>query len=99
MPSLTVPKAGLSLDPSLAKGGFDAYNVTLPDNVIEDMIKCVRNGKGIQLSLGPNPVSSIVLIVGSGGIVSGGQWLAIMLLSQLSTIGLTFNNSNCVERN
>lgn len=31
--------------------------LTLSDSVIEDMIKCVRNGKAIQLSLGLDPVS------------------------------------------
>ncbi len=34
-----------------------AFTISLSDNVIESMIKCVQNGDDIQLALGPNPVS------------------------------------------
>jgi len=33
--------------------------LTLNDDVIEDMIKCVRSGEAIQLSLGLDTVSSV----------------------------------------
>jgi RNA polymerase II elongation factor ELL len=62
MPSLTIPKSGLSLrsGKSSAKSDLpdtDIFTLTLADSVIEDMIKCVRDGKLIQLSLGKDPVS------------------------------------------
>jgi len=62
MPSLVIPDTGLSLDsahhaakhaPSVA----NIYGLTLSDDVIDQMIKCVQNGKEIQLSLGQHPVS------------------------------------------
>ena len=34
-----------------------AFAISLSDSAIEDMIKRVQNGEGIQLSLGENPVS------------------------------------------
>lgn len=61
MNSLKVPESGLQLEGSTGKDASlppQAFAVTLSDNVIEDMIKCVQNGDGIQLSLGANPVSS-----------------------------------------
>lgn len=60
MNSLKVPDSGLRLesspdyDSSLPR---QAFAITLNDNVIEDMIKCVQGGGDIQLALGPNPVS------------------------------------------
>lgn len=61
MNSLKVPESGLQLEGSTGKDASlpsQAFAVTLSDNVIEDMIKCVQNGDGIQLALGANPVSS-----------------------------------------
>ena len=63
MPSLKVPDSGLLLEgpgskpsPSLPT---QAFAITLSDNVIEDMIKCVQSGEDIELSLGSSPVSAI----------------------------------------
>lgn len=61
MASLRVPDTGLQLDASGTAGTVppnQAFAVTLSDNVIEDMIKCVQNGEDIQLSLGSTPVST-----------------------------------------
>ncbi|CCT62713.1 uncharacterized protein FFUJ_00705 [Fusarium fujikuroi IMI 58289] len=58
MNSLKVPESGLQLEGSTGKDASlpsQAFAVTLSDNVIEDMIKCVQNGDGIQLALGANP--------------------------------------------
>lgn len=66
MNSLKVPESGLQLEGSTGKDASlpsQAFAVTLSDNVIEDMIKCVQNGDGIQLALGANPVSSEPLVV------------------------------------
>ncbi|KAF4630807.1 hypothetical protein G7Y89_g7327 [Cudoniella acicularis] len=58
MPSLVIPESGVSLRSShetSAKHGAappEVLGLTLTDNVIEEMIKCVQNGKPIQLSLG-----------------------------------------------
>ncbi|KAF9773059.1 hypothetical protein IL306_009173 [Fusarium sp. DS 682] len=60
MNSLKVPESGLQLEGSTGKDASlpsQAFALTLSDIVIEDMIKCVQNGDGIQLSLGANPVS------------------------------------------
>ncbi|KAF4955727.1 hypothetical protein FSARC_11788 [Fusarium sarcochroum] len=58
MNSLKVPESGLQLEGSTGKDASlpsQAFALTLSDVVIEDMIKCVQNGDGIQLSLGSNP--------------------------------------------
>lgn len=58
MNSLKVPEGGLQLEGSAGKDASlpsQAFALTLSDVVIEDMIKCVQNGDGIQLSLGANP--------------------------------------------
>ncbi|KAF4339107.1 COM1 [Fusarium beomiforme] len=58
MNSLKVPESGLQLQGSTGKDASlpsQAFALTLNDFVIEDMIKCVQNGDGIQLSLGANP--------------------------------------------
>ncbi|KAF5012087.1 hypothetical protein FDECE_1861 [Fusarium decemcellulare] len=58
MNSLKVPESGLQLEGSTGKDATlpsQAFALTLSDVVIEDMIKCVQNGDGIQLSLGANP--------------------------------------------
>ena len=60
MPSLTIPEGGLQLESSPKSSNFlplQAFGLTLSDNVIEDMIKCVQDGDQIELSLGSNPVS------------------------------------------
>jgi RNA polymerase II elongation factor ELL len=62
MPVLGIPKSGLPLGGSLSSakpGGVhpEVFSLSLTDSVIEDMIKCVRNGKSIELSLGNDPVS------------------------------------------
>lgn len=58
MNSLKVPDSGLLLESSAGKDAglpSQAFALSLSDNVIEDMIKCVQNGDGIQLALGGNP--------------------------------------------
>lgn len=60
MNSLKVPESGLQLEGSTGKDATlpsQAFALSLSDVLIEDMIKCVQNGDGIQLSLGANPVS------------------------------------------
>ncbi|KAI5467306.1 hypothetical protein BGZ63DRAFT_370867 [Mariannaea sp. PMI_226] len=57
MNSLKVPDSGWELEGS--GNGLhlppQAFALTLSDNVIEDMIQCVKNGDGIELSLGATP--------------------------------------------
>ncbi|KAG9229370.1 hypothetical protein BJ875DRAFT_387499 [Amylocarpus encephaloides] len=58
MPSLVIPESGMSLGSAgdgSGMGPSTAFAVALSDAVIEDMIKCVQNGKPIQLSLGEHP--------------------------------------------
>ncbi|RYP62654.1 hypothetical protein DL769_007216 [Monosporascus sp. CRB-8-3] len=58
MSVLTVPNNGLQLESSAKSSNFlplQAFGITLSDNDIEDMIKCVQNGDQIELSLGSNP--------------------------------------------
>ncbi|KAF5024812.1 hypothetical protein F66182_3113 [Fusarium sp. NRRL 66182] len=58
MNSLKVPESGLQLEGSTGQDASlpsQAFALTLSDVVIEDMIKCVQNGDGIQLSLGAQP--------------------------------------------
>ncbi|KAF4976971.1 hypothetical protein FZEAL_6442 [Fusarium zealandicum] len=58
MNSLKVPESGLQLEGSAGKDAslpLQAFALTLSDVVIEDMIKCVQNGDGVQLALGANP--------------------------------------------
>lgn len=61
MNSLKIPNNGLMLK---ASAGRDvgplppqAFAISLNDNVIEGMIKCVQNGEDISLALGARPVS------------------------------------------
>jgi RNA polymerase II elongation factor ELL len=54
-----VPDSGLALESSakaMAGLPMQAFAITLSDSVIENMIECVQNGQGIQLSLGSSPV-------------------------------------------
>ncbi|KAF4999180.1 hypothetical protein FGRMN_2639 [Fusarium graminum] len=58
MNSLKVPESGLLLEGSTGKDASlpsQAFALSLSDVLIEDMIKCVQNGDGIQLSLGASP--------------------------------------------
>ena len=60
MNSLKVPESGLSLQGSSGNDSNlppQAFPITLNDNVIEDMIKCVQGGGDIELALGSIPVS------------------------------------------
>lgn len=60
MNSLKVPENGLTLhgtsnnDTNIPP---QAFAITLNDNIIEDMIKCVQGGNDIELVLGTKPVS------------------------------------------
>lgn len=61
MASLRVPDTGLQLESSGTPGPAapnQAFALTLSNNVIEDMIKCVQNDGEIHLSLGSAPVST-----------------------------------------
>ncbi|TDZ60552.1 hypothetical protein CTRI78_v004911 [Colletotrichum trifolii] len=58
MSSLKVPDSGLILESSGASGNPvppQAFTISLSDHVLEDMIKCVQSGEGLQLSLGSSP--------------------------------------------
>jgi RNA polymerase II elongation factor ELL len=58
MNSLKVPESGLQLEGPTGKDASlpsQAFALTLSDVLIEDMIKCVQNGDGVQLSLGASP--------------------------------------------
>ncbi|KEY70466.1 hypothetical protein S7711_08662 [Stachybotrys chartarum IBT 7711] len=58
MNSLKVPEQGLRLESNAGNESAlpsQAFAITLSDNVIEDMIKCVQEGSGIQLALGSTP--------------------------------------------
>ncbi|KAK0118047.1 hypothetical protein ONS95_012357 [Cadophora gregata] len=61
MPSLVIPESGLTLHSSQgspSKAGSsppDVFGLTLTDSVIEEMIRCVQNGKELQLSFGEQP--------------------------------------------
>lgn len=61
MNSLKIPDHGLMLKGSAPRdvGPLppQAFAISLSDNVIEGMIKCVQDGEGIQLALGARPVS------------------------------------------
>ena len=54
----------------------DVFGLTLTDAVIEEMIKCVQNGKGLQLSLGEHPVSSQSIIWAFRDV--DGRWLVVV---------------------
>ncbi|KAM3069298.1 hypothetical protein ACMFMG_010805 [Clarireedia jacksonii] len=58
-PSLDIPFAGLKLEshhPSTKSAPVpSAIGLSLSDGMIEDMIRCVQNGKPIELSLGGSP--------------------------------------------
>lgn len=59
MSTLTIPDTGLRLESSPDSMGslpMQAFGITLDDNMIEDMIRCVENGQSIEVTLGSNPV-------------------------------------------
>ena len=58
---LNISESGLLLESSAkAVAGLptQAFAIQLSGSAIEDMIACVQNGGGIQLSMGSNPVSA-----------------------------------------
>ncbi|CCU82767.1 hypothetical protein BGHDH14_bgh03053 [Blumeria hordei DH14] len=58
MSSLSVPDTGMTIKPPSAQTSTSlrpAIGLTLPDGIIEAMIKCVQAGNPIQLSLSENP--------------------------------------------
>lgn len=60
--ALNISEGGLLLDSSAkAMAGLptQAFAIQLSGSDIEDMIACVQNGGGLQLSMGSNPVSTI----------------------------------------
>lgn len=60
MNSLKIPESGVLLKGSPSDDSDpvpqQAFAISLSDNVIEDMIKCVQDGEDIQLALGASPV-------------------------------------------
>ena len=68
MASLTLPEAGILLespqmDASKLRAAPRAIGLTLTDEMIEDMIRCVQNNKPIQLCLGEAPVSNYLRLL------------------------------------
>jgi RNA polymerase II elongation factor ELL len=68
MPALKIPDDGLLVEGPASNNNssslpLQAFAITLSDNVIEDMIKCVQNGGDIQLSLGNSPVSRFRIVI------------------------------------
>lgn len=61
MSSLKIPDNGVMLKGSASADAgslpHQAFAISLSDNVIENMIKCVQTGGDISLALGENPVS------------------------------------------
>lgn len=63
MAALRIPNAGLQLEssPGLRDSlPMQAFGIMLNDSMIEDMIKSVRSGQDVELTLGSSPVSSIL---------------------------------------
>lgn len=59
--SFEIPSDGLKLESSASSAlPLQAFAIGLSDCDIDGMIECIRNGQGIQLSLGSSPVSSFV---------------------------------------
>lgn len=61
-----IPETGLQLESSVKSADtlpLQAFAITLSDNVIEDLIRCVQNEEEIKLSLGNVPVSAKCLPV------------------------------------
>lgn len=62
MPNLAIPDTGLQLEsppnPPAALP-MQAFGLVLNDDVIEDMIRCFRDGESLELCLGNTPVSSV----------------------------------------
>ena len=61
MPNLAIPDTGLQLEsPSNPPAALpmQAFGLVLNDDVIEDMIRCFRDGENLELCLGNAPVSS-----------------------------------------
>ncbi|KAI1821272.1 hypothetical protein F4861DRAFT_519544 [Xylaria intraflava] len=58
MAALTIPDAGLQLESSPSSRDLlpmQAFGITLDDGMIEDMIRCVRGGQNVELTLGSAP--------------------------------------------
>lgn len=66
MNSLKIPDNGVMLKGSAGKDTAplppQAFAISLSDDVINGMIRCVQNGQDLQLALGANPVSTILSI-------------------------------------
>lgn len=65
-----IPETGLHLESSAKSADtlpLQAFALTINDNVIEDLIKCVQDGGEPKLSLGNTPVSAHSLLVPNGG--------------------------------
>jgi hypothetical protein len=64
MSVLVIPDNGLQLESSDSSDflPMQAFGITLNDSMIEDMIKCVQNGQKIDLVLGSNPVSRVLVL-------------------------------------
>jgi hypothetical protein len=99
MPSLVIPESGLSIGssrnaPSKAGPVQDVFGLTLNDGVIEEMIRCVQNGKPIHLSFGEHPVSFLFLcklLLESLGNYRGARYSCYCCSS---TMGIKHNRDN-----
>ena len=64
MPTLDIPASGLSFESvserTSKSTSQDIIGLTLTDDLIEEMIQCVQNGKQIHLSLGSRPVRPLI---------------------------------------
>lgn len=63
MNSLKIPESGVLLRSAPGEDSDplpqQAFTISLSDNVIEGMIRCVQDGGDLQLALGSNPVGAI----------------------------------------
>ncbi|KAI8955063.1 hypothetical protein F4801DRAFT_531087 [Xylaria longipes] len=58
MAALKIANAGLQLESSPSSRDslpLQAFGITLNDNMIEDMIRCVQGGQNVEVTLGNNP--------------------------------------------
>jgi malonyl CoA-acyl carrier protein transacylase len=61
--TLKIPDGGLLLEGPSGKDPNvppQAFAITLNDNIIESLIKCVQNGENLELALGKTPVCLVI---------------------------------------
>jgi hypothetical protein len=72
---------------------MQAFGITLNDNVIEDLINCVQNGKEIELFLGNNPVSATLVVFLFWSLITPCQW-ALGWMASREQYKSTLNSDN-----